>query len=181
MLIKARNAAPPETAMGPERTQMEYIMLQRVICQLCVVLITLHSSRLEQSISQHFLPRAPDRVAKMQLKHSVFLLQALPAAYAWSALGHETVAYIAQNLVSSATKTYLQTVLGDTSTSYLATISTWADTYRTTTAGAFSKPYHYIDAQDSPPSSCGVSYSRDCGTGGCVVSAIANYVSLGDG
>lgn len=32
------------------------------------------------------------------------------------------------------------------------------------------------DAEDSPPSSCSVDLNRDCGTGGCVVSAIANYV-----
>jgi len=52
-----------------------------------------------------------------------------------------------------------------------------ADSYRYTTAGKFSAPFHYIDALDSPPSSCGVDYTRDCGTGGCVVSAINNYVS----
>ena len=36
----------------------------------------------------------------------------------------------------------------------------------------------FVDAEDSPPSSCSVSLSRDCGTGGCVVSAITNYVSF---
>ena len=33
----------------------------------------------------------------------------------------------------------------------------------------------FIDAEDNPPSSCSVVDSRDCGSGGCVVSAIANY------
>lgn len=53
-----------------------------------------------------------------------------------------------------------------------------ADSYRYTTAGKFSAPYHYIDANDSPPSSCSVDLSRDCDSEGCVVSAIKNYVCL---
>ncbi|KAI2624208.1 nuclease S1 precursor [Hypoxylon sp. NC1633] len=102
----------------------------------------------------------------------------VPGAMAWGAMGHETVAYIASNYVSSATKSYFQDLLGDTSANYLATVSTWADSYRYTTAGAFSAPFHYIDANDNPPSSCGVSYSRDCGASGCVVSALQNYTTI---
>lgn len=55
---------------------------------------------------------------------------ALPGAMAWGAMGHETVAYIATNFVQSATKTYFQSLLSDTSTDYLASVSTWADSYR---------------------------------------------------
>ena len=33
----------------------------------------------------------------------------------------------------------------------------------------------YIDAEDTPPSSCSVVVARDCGAKGCIVSAIANY------
>jgi hypothetical protein len=43
--------------------------------------------------------------------------------------------------------------------------------------GGFSAPFHYIDAEDSPPSSCNVDYQRDCGDGGCVISAIQNYTT----
>lgn len=57
----------------------------------------------------------------------------------------------------------------------MPSVASWADTYRYTTAGRFSAPYHFIDAEDAPPSSCSVDLSRDCGSGGCVVSAIANY------
>ncbi|RAL64302.1 hypothetical protein DID88_002194 [Monilinia fructigena] len=89
-----------------------------------------------------------------------------------------TVAYVATNFVSTATKSYFQEILGNTSTDYLASVATWSDSYRYTTAGAFSAPFHYIDAQDSPPSSCGVEYSRDCGSSGCVVSAINNYTTI---
>ncbi|MCJ1352128.1 MAG: hypothetical protein MMC33_002112 [Icmadophila ericetorum] len=101
----------------------------------------------------------------------------VPSAYAWGELGHETIAYVAQNFLSAATVTWAQKILGDTSTSYLANAATWADSYRYTTAGTFSQPYHFIDALDSPPSACNVNYDRDCGTGGCVVRAIQNYTS----
>ncbi|KAH7395571.1 S1/P1 nuclease-like protein [Cadophora sp. MPI-SDFR-AT-0126] len=115
---------------------------------------------------------------KLDLSTSVILLAtSAPYVSAWGTLGHDTIAYIATNFVTSATKTYFQTILGDTSTDYLASVATWADSYRYTTAGKFSAPFHYIDALDSPPSSCGVDYSRDCGTGGCVVSAINNYTT----
>ncbi|KAI8629569.1 nuclease S1 precursor [Xylariaceae sp. FL1651] len=103
---------------------------------------------------------------------------ALPGALAWGAMGHETIAYIASNFVASATKTYFQTLLADTSTDYLANVASWADSYRYTTAGKFSAPFHFIDANDSPPSSCSVDYSRDCGAEGCVVSAIQNYTGI---
>jgi len=107
----------------------------------------------------------------------VLLSSQLPRVAAWGAMGHEAIAYVAQNFVTSDTETYFQDILGDTSSSYLANVAPWADTYRYTTAGEFSEPYHFIDAMDDPPSSCDVEYSRDCGEGGCVVSAIKNYTS----
>ncbi|KAF5874097.1 putative nuclease s1 protein [Botrytis fragariae] len=115
---------------------------------------------------------------KVQTSAALLLSSWVPATYAWGTLGHYTVAYVATNFVSTATKTYFQGILGDTTTDYLATVATWPDSYRYTTAGAFSAPFHYIDAQDSPPTSCGVSYSRDCGTTGCIVSAIQNYTTI---
>ncbi|KAI1103098.1 nuclease S1 precursor [Jackrogersella minutella] len=103
---------------------------------------------------------------------------ALPGAMAWGAMGHETIAYIASNYVGSATETYFQGLLGDTSADYLASVAAWADSYRYTTAGSFSSPYHYIDANDNPPSTCGVDLDRDCGDEGCVVRALQNYTTI---
>ncbi|THW54972.1 nuclease s1 [Aureobasidium pullulans] len=103
------------------------------------------------------------------------LIAALPVANAWGTLGHETVAFIAQDRMAAHTVSWAQGVLDNTSTSYLAGIAAWADTYRYTPAGTFSAPFHFIDAEDSPPSLCSVDYDRDCGAKGCVVSAIANY------
>ncbi|KAJ5518745.1 S1/P1 nuclease [Penicillium expansum] len=96
-------------------------------------------------------------------------------ANAWGALGHATVAYVAQHYISSEAASWAQEILNDTSSSYLANIASWADSYRLTTAGKWSAPLHYIDAMDDPPTSCNVDYERDCGAEGCSISAIANY------
>lgn len=110
---------------------------------------------------------------------SVVLLAIAGASgtYAWGTLGHDTVAYVATNFVKASTKQWAQAILGDTSNDYLANVATWADSYRYTSAGKFSAPYHFIDAEDNPPNSCSVDYNRDCGPNGCSVSAIANYTT----
>ena len=97
-------------------------------------------------------------------------------ALAWGDLGHQVVALIAQNYVSSQTASFVQNILGSTSDTYMADVATWADSYKFTSEGAFSYDYHFIDAEDNPPSSCSVDYERDCGSNGCSVSAIGNYV-----
>jgi hypothetical protein len=101
-------------------------------------------------------------------------LASVPVVSGWGATGHETVAYVAQDFISSAAKSWVQNILGDTSTNYMASVSTWADDYRSTTAGKWSANLHFIDANDNPPSSCSVDFTRDC-SGGCVVSAITNF------
>ena len=105
-------------------------------------------------------------------------LAVLPAGtFAWGSEGHETIAYIASNFVSATVKTKTQQLLNDTSADWLANVATWADSYRYTSAGRWSEPLHFIDANDNPPSSCSVDYTRDCGSSGCVVSAITNYTA----
>ncbi|SMY26743.1 unnamed protein product [Zymoseptoria tritici ST99CH_1A5] len=93
---------------------------------------------------------------------TLLLLLLLPSAYAWGNLGHQTIAHLASTLIHPSTTHWAQTILNDTSETYLATISTWADSYRRTAEGAFSAPFHYIDANDDPPRSCGVDFERDC-------------------
>ena len=101
----------------------------------------------------------------------------LSPVHCWGTLGHTTVAFVASNFVSPDTKTYFQTLLKNDTDSYLANVATWADSFRYTAAGNFSAPFHFIDAADNPPSSCGVKFVRDCGEEGCIVGAIKNYVS----
>ncbi|RDL30671.1 Phospholipase C nuclease [Venustampulla echinocandica] len=114
----------------------------------------------------------------MKMHISTFIVVSasfLPSVFCWGSLGHYTVAYIASNFVTNATQAKFQGILNDTSADYLASVATYADSYRYTDEGGYSKPFHYIDANDNPPASCGVDYSRDCGSEGCIVSAINNY------
>jgi hypothetical protein len=113
------------------------------------------------------------------MKTTIFIpLSWISLTLAWGNLGHQTIAYIATDFVTSETKSWAQNILGDSSTSYLANVATWADTFKYTSTGSFSEPFHFIDALDSPPESCNVDYDRDCGADNCVVSAIVNYTSL---
>ena len=109
------------------------------------------------------------------MRSTLALLPVLPGIHAWGQLGHATVAYIAQDLIAPETVTWAQKILGNSNSSYLGDIASWADDYRYTSAGHWSEPLHFIDAMDSPPSSCSVDYSRDCGKDGCIVSAMMNY------
>lgn len=119
---------------------------------------------------------SPNHINSIKMLPSLLLsLAALKGASAWGTLGHDTIAYLAQNYVADSTAAWAQAILADNSSSYLANVATWADSYRYTDAGGFSAPFHYIDAEDDPPTSCNVDFDRDCGDEGCVVSAIANY------
>jgi S1/P1 Nuclease len=105
-------------------------------------------------------------------------LVSLPGVLSWGILGHQTVAWIAQSLISDDTASFVKSTLESSRTDYMANISTWAESYRYTSAGAWSAPLHYIDANDSPPGECDVEFNRDCGESGCVVSALVNYTNI---
>ena len=70
---------------------------------------------------------------------AVSVLFALPCANAWGVVGHATIATIANNYLTSAAKTYVASILGQGVT--MASVASWADDYRYTTAGKFRAPY----------------------------------------
>ncbi|KAK3317753.1 S1/P1 nuclease [Cercophora scortea] len=111
---------------------------------------------------------------------SVLLASAavVPTALAWGTVGHATVAYVASGLMKPETAAYCKKTLGDDSDEFLAAIASWADAFRYEPGGAFSVPFHWIDAIDRPPYSCDVDYDRDCTAEGCIVSAIMNYTNI---
>ena len=76
------------------------------------------------------------------LTTSVITLLAAHHAAAWGVVGHATVATIANNYLTSQAQTYVSGLLGSGVT--MASVASWADDYRTTTAGKFSAPYHFI-------------------------------------
>ncbi|EIM79942.1 nuclease Le1 [Stereum hirsutum FP-91666 SS1] len=107
----------------------------------------------------------------------VFAVAAIDRAWAWGNVGHETIGSVSiRSFISSETTSFVQTSLGSTYNESLGVAATWADTVKYETAYEYSKPYHFIDAEDSPLSdSCSVELSRDCGDEGCIISAIQNY------
>ncbi|KAG9041209.1 hypothetical protein FS837_012548 [Tulasnella sp. UAMH 9824] len=100
---------------------------------------------------------------------------------AWGTLGHKTVANVAIQLLLPQTLTSVSSILSTdptktTTNPTLVDVANWADTYRYTTTGKFSADFHYVDAHDNPPTSCGVDFARDCSSaGGCIITAITNY------
>lgn len=113
-------------------------------------LLDLHSNI--QNLITAILSRYIDLLFIMKPSKQLLLAaSALPSALGWGDLGHETIAYIASNfgkclhphglrqpvcniasrltyhvlIVTSATQTYFQKILQDTSSSYLANVSTW--------------------------------------------------------
>jgi hypothetical protein len=66
----------------------------------------------------------------MYMLTSVTIFALASRTVAWGALGHETVAYIAQNFVTEETKIFCQDTLGNKTDRYLVDVATWADSYR---------------------------------------------------
>ena len=114
----------------------------------------------------------------VSMKHLLvptIILALLPYALAWGSFGHRTVAYLAQSLLSRDARTYIADVLKGQDISDAAI---WPDQIRHYHEWSYTAEWHYIDAQDDPPKSCGINYRRDCASeSGCVVSAITNMVS----
>ncbi len=68
-------------------------------------------------------------------------LSLIPTTHAWGVLGHATVATIANHYLTPTAQTYVASKLGKGVT--MASVASWADIYRETTAGKFSAPYQY--------------------------------------
>ncbi|KAF5314341.1 hypothetical protein D9619_011906 [Psilocybe cf. subviscida] len=99
------------------------------------------------------------------------------SANAWGANGHMTVGLVAMEFLSPNALSFVQNSLGATYNFSLGPAATWADNVRSTAAFTWSAPFHFVDAQDNPPTSCSVSETRDCASGTCILSAIANYTA----
>ncbi|KAH9009011.1 nuclease Le1 [Lactarius deliciosus] len=115
---------------------------------------------------------------KLALPYALAAVVVAPSGVAaWGSLGPQTTGYVAMQFRTPNTLSTVQSILGSTFSSSLGPASTWADTVRSQTAFKFTAPYHFIDAEDNPLSSCSVDLVRDYGASGCVVSAIQNYTN----
>ncbi|KEF55882.1 uncharacterized protein A1O9_07462 [Exophiala aquamarina CBS 119918] len=100
----------------------------------------------------------------------------IPLATAWGSLGHRTVAYLASMHFSTQSNIFTNTLLNGQDISEAAL---FPDKVRHMPQFSYSAGWHFIDARDSPPKTCGINMTRDCimDEGGCVVSAIANHTA----
>ncbi|KAL1747286.1 S1/P1 nuclease [Schizophyllum fasciatum] len=96
---------------------------------------------------------------------------------AWGATGHEAVGYVAQAFLAPNALDFVQTSLGSKFNESLGVAGPWADEIKSNSAYGWSSQLHYVDAEDSPPSSCSVDMDRDCSNGQCILTAIANYTA----
>ncbi|OAL32615.1 hypothetical protein AYO20_07925 [Fonsecaea nubica] len=97
----------------------------------------------------------------------------LQPSVAWGSLGHRTVAYLASTYFTPESTHMTNDLLNGQDISEAAL---FPDKVRHMPQFAYTRGWHYIDAQDSPPQRCGINMTRDCAVeSGCVVSAIANH------
>ncbi|MCJ1428103.1 hypothetical protein MMC29_006011 [Sticta canariensis] len=103
------------------------------------------------------------------------VLSIVAPATAWGSLGHRAVAYLAQKHLTADGAAFVNNLLdGDD----ISDAALWPDQIRHRRGWTFTAGWHFIDAQDDPPRTCGVNFNRDClPKAGCVVSAIANMTS----
>lgn len=85
---------------------------------------------------------------------------------------------MAEQFLSPYTTSILQQILEPAYNGSIGRAAAWADAYGHTTEGRYSAQWHYIDSEDSPPSTCSLSYTHDCPAKGCVVSAIVNQTNI---
>lgn len=119
---------------------------------------------------------------------------AVSEVQAWGVLAHQAIALLAENYLLPTTVTQVQTILNDNSASYMGTVATWADKFRSESLNLpinlitdyfdvgqpgeeWSAGLHFVDpSEGSPPDTC-VVHEMDCPELGCLMSALANYVS----
>jgi hypothetical protein len=108
------------------------------------------------------------RRAIIGLAAAVAASLALPrsAVKAWGDNGHITVAKIADLNLTPKAKAEILKLLGPGVNIYDRRIAMFADTFKFTSAGSFTRNWHFVDI---PLKATGYDASRDCDSGDCVV------------
>ena len=112
-------------------------------------------------------------ICKSRFAFSSFLLLALvpPAVLAWGTQGHQVIALLAEQQLSSQARLEVTRLLALEPGETLASISTWADEQRSPQTAA----RHYVNF---PRDSCSYDANRDCPDGKCVVEAINRQAQI---
>src|ERR1700742_3340730 len=81
---------------------------------------------------------------------------------AWGEIGHRTVGYLAGMYFSSEADNLFNELVQPSKTFDISDGAVWADSFKVQSRMPWSKPWHYIDAQDDPPHKCKVNFNGDC-------------------
>ncbi|KAL8283409.1 hypothetical protein RQP46_005819 [Phenoliferia psychrophenolica] len=114
----------------------------------------------------------------MLLLAPLLLLAGTQSVLGWNTDVHQQIGYTAEEFLHPSTKSIIGQILEPAYNGSIGRAAAWADAYAHTEEGEFSYQWHWIDSSDSPPASCSLFYNRDCTSGGCVVSAIANQTKI---
>jgi hypothetical protein len=122
---------------------------------------------------------APDKHKQVRsiLVTLVTLLTLFPSPItSWGNLGHRVIAYLAEKHLTPLGHAYIQQLLGDRDISDAAI---WADFYKYTPPGWHTSSWHFLNAHDDPPNSCGLEMEQDCPKKEmCIITAISDMVSI---
>ncbi|KAJ5682301.1 hypothetical protein N7462_005466, partial [Penicillium macrosclerotiorum] len=95
--------------------------------------------------------------------------------WGWGDLGHRTVAYLAEKYLDDHGTQLFEELVVPNDKFDISDASVWADKQKF--KKPYTRPWHYIDAHDTPPDACHVSYEADCSEDGCIISAIENMTN----
>jgi hypothetical protein len=104
------------------------------------------------------------------------LILLTPLTQAWGEIGHRTIGYLAFRYLDPAGLALFNTLIQPDATFDISDGAVWADNQKF--KWPWSKPWHYIDAKDNPPSACSITYSSDWPKDkGCIIGAIKNFTA----
>ncbi|ETS76651.1 hypothetical protein PFICI_12038 [Pestalotiopsis fici W106-1] len=97
--------------------------------------------------------------------------------HSWQQEVHNQIGFMADEMISTATREMVASILEPEYQGSLGRAAGWADTVRRN-PHPYSYTWHFISARDNPPDDCGLYYHRDCQKGGCVVQQISNQTKI---
>ena len=119
----------------------------------------------------------------MAITKKLLLLVALLTSQvlSWGEHGHRTVGYLAQMYFTPEAEHLFNELIIPNAAFDISDGAVWADNFSVQNKYPWSKPLHFIDANDNAPEKCAVHFHEDCDKyESCIVAAISNFVGTFD-